>query len=93
MAETNLFQTSDLDLGAYLMLKGLPFIGCKIESEGQKKPRAVMRFVDEKQKARDLERLFMTSEEKKISRRTQISLKRSTSNSKSVYQYPFVIGA
>lgn len=64
MGEDKLFKTSDLDLGAYLMLKGLPFIGCNIESS-KGKPRAIMKFVDEKQKARDLERLFMTSEEKK----------------------------
>ena len=66
MKDSNLYQTSDLDLGAYLMLMGLPFIGCTIEMDTRKnKPRAVMRFVDEKQKARDLERLYMTSEQKK----------------------------
>lgn len=66
MSEARIFETSDLDLGAFLMLKGLPFIGCQIEYDGKKnKPRAIMRFVDEKQKARDLERIFMTSEEKK----------------------------
>lgn len=64
--EAHIFETSDLDLGAFLMLKGLPFIGCEIDyDENKRKPKAVMRFVDEKDKARDLERIFMTSEERK----------------------------
>ena len=76
MKKDNVFETSDLDLGAFLMLKGLPFIGCDMRFDAVKsKPRAKMRFIDEKGKARDLERIFMTSDEKKYRDITKYLLK------------------
>ena len=61
------FSTYDVDLAAYLMLEGLKFIECKIDSDNKdsSKPRVLMRFFDEKGIARDLERVFMGSEIKR----------------------------
>lgn len=70
------FETSNLDLGAYLMLEGVRYLGCRIEIESQKrKPLAVMQFHDEKLNARDLERVFMTSTEKRYRDLTKYLLK------------------
>ncbi len=61
------FETSDLDLGAYLLLHGLAYIGSRIEVDsGHRKPKAILQFEDLKQNARDLERTFVTSEEKRF---------------------------
>jgi len=63
----NVFETADLDLGAFLMLHGLKFLDSRVELEGSRqKPKAIMRFDDEKTNARDLERVFMTSSEKRF---------------------------
>lgn len=59
------FSTYDVDLAAYLMLQGLKFIECKTDESPGTKPRVTMRFFDEKEVARDLERAFMGSEIKK----------------------------
>ena len=59
----NEFTTYDVDLAAFLMLQGLKFIECVLEPGI--KPRVVMRFFDEKQVARDLERVFMGTEVKR----------------------------
>lgn len=64
--DTPIFETCDVDLAAFLMLEGLKLIECKLESNNnQGKPRCVIRFFDEKNKARDLERVFMSSEFKR----------------------------
>jgi hypothetical protein len=61
-----IFETSDLDLAAYLMLHELKLIGARIEIDPkQRRPKAIMQFADEKHTARDLERLFQTSSEKR----------------------------
>lgn len=63
---SRVFETSDLDLAAFLMLHELKLLGTRIEIDPQRhKPKAVMRFSDDKQNARDLERLFQTSSEKR----------------------------
>ena len=62
MSHINTFSTFDCDLAAFLMLQGLKFIECKLENTTAEKPRVVMWFFDEKYVARDLERVFMTSE-------------------------------
>ena len=65
--KVSVFETSDLDLGAFLMLHSLKFIGSRVEhSNTRQKPKAIMQFLDEKQNARDLERVFMLSEEKRF---------------------------
>jgi hypothetical protein len=60
------FSTHDVDLAAFLMLQGLKFIECKIDETPGSKPRVLMRFFDEKEVARDLEKVFMSSEVKKF---------------------------
>ena len=71
-----IFETSNVDLGAYLMLEGVKLIGCKIDFDSMKrKPMAIMQFLDEKMNARDLERLFMTSSEKRYRDLTKYLLK------------------
>lgn len=63
---TRTFQTSDLDLGAFLMTQGLRYLGSRIEyDQVRRRPKAVLEFEDAKQNARDLERVFMTSTEKR----------------------------
>lgn len=59
------FSTHDVDLAAFLMLQGLKFIECKKDESPGSKPRVLMRFFDEKEVARDLERVFMGSDIKK----------------------------
>jgi hypothetical protein len=59
------FSTHDVDLAAYLMLQGLKFIECKVDESPGAKPRVLMRFFDEKDIARDLEKVFMGSDLKK----------------------------
>lgn len=62
MRGTPTFETYDSDLAAFLMLQGLKFIECRKEDVSGPKPRVLMCFFDEKQIARDLERVFMTHE-------------------------------
>lgn len=56
------FETHDVDLAAYLMQQGLKYIECKLDEHSSSKPRVIMRFFDEKEVARDLERAFMGTE-------------------------------
>jgi len=57
-----IFETHDVDLAAFLMLEGLKFIECVVDPKSpQVKPRVLIRFFDEKQTARDLERVYMSS--------------------------------
>lgn len=68
MKEIKTYETYDVDLAAYLMFQGLKFIECKpdlIPAIGSAKPRVLMRFFDEKEAARDLEKVFMGSDFKK----------------------------
>jgi hypothetical protein len=60
-----IYETHDCDLAAYLMFSGLKFIECELENQGVK-PRVKLRFFDEKEIARDLERTFMSSEVKRF---------------------------
>ena len=61
MTDKNIFETSNVDLGAFLLLEGIPFIECKKASQEV----IVMCFSDEKKNCRDLERVFMGSEYKR----------------------------
>lgn len=65
MKEVKTFETHDVDLAAYLMLQGLKFIECRLDDTPGAKPRVTMRFFDEKESARDLEKVFMGSDVKK----------------------------
>lgn len=63
---SNIFTTDSPDLAAFLQLNGIKYIDCIIEVEPDtERSKGIMRFLDEKQNARDLERLFLTSEFKK----------------------------
>ena len=65
--DINMFQTHDVDLAAFLMLEGLKFVESVLDtSYTQGKPRVVMRFIDDKNVARDLERAFMSSQIKRF---------------------------
>ena len=61
------FTTYDADLAAFLMLHGLKFIECLLDvtTTGHSQ-RVLLRFFDEKDVARDLERVFMASEVKRF---------------------------
>ena len=64
MSRQGTFETFDVDLAAYLMLEGLKFIECISDNTSpSSKPRVLMRFFDEKEVARDLERVFMGTRE------------------------------
>jgi len=61
MRDLKIYETYDVDLAAFLMLSGLKFVECKLDDMATT-PRVLMRFIDEKEAARDLERVFMSSE-------------------------------
>lgn len=76
MEVSKIFETTDLDLGAYLMMEGLKYMGCKLEeTQTPKKPLVSVLFLDEKCVARDLERSFMISSEKRYRDLTKYLLK------------------
>ena len=66
MRPTDIFETTNVDLAAFLMMEGIKFLECKIApSTGPTKDIVVMRFLDDKTNCRDLERVFMGSDFKK----------------------------
>lgn len=81
-----IFETSDLDFGAFLMLEGIQYLGCRVDYDSMKrKPLALMKFADEKLNVRDLERIFMTSREKRYRDLTKYLLKEVHKAVKSFY--------
>ena len=60
------FSTYDADLAAFLMLHGLKFIECVMDPAASQAQRVILRFFDEKDVARDLERVFMANEIKRF---------------------------
>jgi len=61
----NVFETGDLDLASFLSMEGLEYLGNRVEYDRDaKRPKAIMRFKDDLGKARDLERVFITSAQK-----------------------------
>ena len=64
------FTTYDADLASFLMLHGLKFIECIVDPthmvSGSAPKRVLLRFFDEKDVARDLERIFMSAEVKRF---------------------------
>lgn len=76
MTGENVFETDNLDLGAYLMQQGIRYLGCRIDYDSsRKRPKATMKFLDDRKNARDLERCFMTSPEKRYRDLTKYLLK------------------
>lgn len=63
--EGSKFETNNVDLGAFLMLEGLRYTGCRVEVDRRGEPQAVMIFDDPKEVCRDLERVFINSREKR----------------------------
>lgn len=62
----NIFETTNVDLAAFLMMEGIKFLECKMSpSAGLARDIVVMRFLDDKTNCRDLERVFMGSEYKR----------------------------
>ena len=72
----SVFKTDNIDLAAFLMTQGLKYVGSAVEIDTKKnKPKAVMEFLDEKKNARDLERVFITSNEKAFANARKYLLK------------------
>jgi len=70
------FETTNLDLGAYLMLEGIQYLGSRIAVDtSRNEPKAVLLFFDQKGNCRDIERLFMLSREKKYRELNKFLLK------------------
>lgn len=64
---SKIFETHDVDLGSYLVLHDINYVDCRVEADPKNgRARAILRFLDDKQNARDLERMFLTSEMKKF---------------------------
>lgn len=64
MKKVPVFETTNLDLAAFLMFEGIKFLECE-KSQSHGKDIVVLRFLDEKQNCLDLERVFMGSEFKR----------------------------
>ena len=63
----NVYRTDNADLATYLMYQEIEFLGCEIDiNPVTKKPVAIMMFNDAKDNARDIERLYYTSKEKRF---------------------------
>ena len=61
------YRTDNADLATYLIYNEIEFLGCDIDiNPVTKKPVAVMMFNDRKEQARDLERMYYTSKEKRF---------------------------
>ncbi len=59
-----IFETTNVDLAAFLMFEGIKYLECKAD-RSQGKELVLLRFLDEKQNCRDLERVFMGSNYKR----------------------------
>ena len=66
MESTKVYETDNADLASFLMFQGIEFLGCRIDRHKiTRKPVAVMQFDDTKEVARDLERTWYSSPEKR----------------------------
>lgn len=64
--DPRIYETHNLDLGAYLMLEGVRYLGCRIIIDPRREePKAVLKFLDEKSICLDLERTFIGTREKR----------------------------
>jgi len=64
MDDVKIFETTDVDLGAFLILEEIPFLECKIKDA--RKGIVLLRFIDDLGKCLDLERVYLSSECKKF---------------------------
>lgn len=74
MRNAPIYETSNVDLAAFLMFEGIKYIECRAE-KGMGRDIVVMRFLDDKQNCLDLERVFMGSDFKKYRDLTKYLLK------------------
>lgn len=64
---SNIFETKDVDLAAFLMFEGIKFLECcEVDNKGYGRLIVKLRFLDDRQTCRDLERVFMGSDFKKF---------------------------
>lgn len=62
--ESPIFETNNVDLATFLVFEGIKLIESR---KSDRNPKVViLRFLDEKENCRDLERVFLSSEFKKF---------------------------
>lgn len=67
MTPTKLYETDNADLATFMLYQGIQFLGCRIDrNRVTSKPVAIMQFNDLKENARDLERMYYASQEKRF---------------------------
>lgn len=64
MDDIKIFETTNVDLSAYLMMEGIKLLECQVKDRNR--GIIVMRFLDDAQNCLDLERVFISSESKKL---------------------------
>lgn len=74
MKKIGIFETTNVDLAAYLMFEGIKYLECDMDRKSGK-DIVVLRFLDEKQNCLDLERVFMSSDMKRYRDLTKYLLK------------------
>jgi hypothetical protein len=74
MKQTPVFETTNVDLAAYLMLEGIKYLECR-NDKSMGKDLVILRFLDDKQNCLDLERVFMGSQMKRYRDLTKYLLK------------------
>lgn len=60
MEKVPIFETTNVDLAAFLMYEGIKYVEARVDRSSSK-DLVVLRFLDEKQNCLDLERVFMSS--------------------------------
>lgn len=74
MKKPLIFETTNVDLAAFLMFEGIKYLECD-RAQNIGKDIVVLRFLDEKQNCLDLERTFMNSNMKRYRDLTKYLLK------------------
>ncbi len=64
MADLKVYETTNVDLGSFLVLEGIKLIECSVKDPHKR--IIVMRFLDEASNCLDLERVYLSSEFKKF---------------------------
>jgi len=64
MDEPKIFETTNVDLGSFLILEGVKLLETQMKDKAKR--IVVMRFLDESQNCLDLERVYLSSDYKKF---------------------------
>ena len=64
MDETRIYETTNVDLGSFLILEGIKMLECQMKDKAKR--IVVLRFLDEADSCLDLERVYLNSEHKKF---------------------------